>query len=56
MMAILTALDDAPADASEVAAQLVRDYDLEIEDDADVLGVVNARLGELAALGLIEPA
>ncbi len=56
MMAILTALGSAPADAAEIAAHLVRDYDLEIEDDADVLGVVTARLGELATLGLIDPA
>ena len=56
MMAILTALDSAPANAATVAELLVHDYDLEIEDDADVVSVITARLGELAALGLIDPA
>lgn len=56
MMAILQALDSTPATASEVAAQFVRDYDLEIEGDADLLSVVTARLDELAALGLVEAA
>lgn len=54
MMAILTALDGASGDATEVAERLVRDYDLEIEGGEAVVDVVAARLAELAALGLID--
>lgn len=54
MMAILTALDGAPGDGADVAARLVRDYDLEIEGGEAVGDVIAARLAELASLGLID--
>lgn len=49
---ILAALADAPATAAGLVERLAARFDLSSEGDA--LGVIVARLDELAALGLIE--
>lgn len=56
MLAILEALDGTPHNAFGVAAWLAQEHDLETEDGAAVADIVAARLVELSALGLIDPA
>ncbi len=53
LFAILETIDDAPLDASGVLAKLAATHDIEAEDDAP-LAVIEARLAELATLGLAD--
>lgn len=54
MPEILAALDAGPCDAAALAARLADVFDL--EGDGDPAPILAARLRELAAMGLVEPA
>ncbi|QNO26551.1 HPr-rel-A system PqqD family peptide chaperone [Sphingopyxis sp. OPL5] len=54
MPEILTALASSPCNAATLAARLADRFDLDGEGDATA--ILAARLAELAAMGLVEPA
>ena len=54
MPEILRLMDDAPCNAIALTAKLAAIFDLDGEGDTRV--IVAERLGELAAMGLVEPA
>lgn len=53
LFAILSVIDGAPLDSPAVLARLSAGHDIETEGDAP-LAVIDARLAELTALGLVD--
>lgn len=51
---ILAAMEDAPCNATALTARLAAAFDLDGEGDTKT--IIAERLGELAAMGLVEPA